>query len=131
MCRRLKQNEATRDIPVIFITARGETESVVDGFRAGGVDYVVKPFQTEEVLTRVATHLRISRLTRELREKNHALEARTAELTAEMGRRRQAETALQIADGKLSAFSDLEAARGSLAGLLGNSGQLKKIVGEI
>src|SRR5882724_995379 len=67
-CRRLKADEATRDIPVIFITARGETESMVEGFRAGGVDYVVKPFQADEVLSRVATHLRLNRLTRELRE---------------------------------------------------------------
>src|SRR5579864_5670787 len=65
-CRQLKQNAATRDIPVIFITARNETENIVEGFRAGGVDYVVKPFQAEEVLTRVATHLRINRLTCEL-----------------------------------------------------------------
>jgi len=130
-CRRLKQSDATREPPVIFITARGELENVVEGFRSGGVDYVVKPFQIEEVLNRVATHLRISRLTRELREKNHALEARTLELTAEIERRREAETALQIADNKLSAFSDVEAARGSLAGLVGSSGQLKRITGEI
>jgi DNA-binding NtrC family response regulator len=130
-CRRLKQAEATRDIPVIFITARGEIVSVVEGFRVGGVDYVVKPFQTEEVFNRVATHLRISRLTRELREKNRALETRTAELTAEIARRQKVETALQQADDKLTAFSDLEASRGNLAGLIGNSGLLKKIVGEI
>jgi len=80
-CRRLKQSETTRDIPVIFITARGETESVVEGFRAGGVDYVVKPFQAGEVFNRIATHLRLSRLTRELLEKNRTLEVRTAELT--------------------------------------------------
>jgi DNA-binding NtrC family response regulator len=131
MCRRLKQNEATRDIPVIFITARGETESVVEGFRAGGVDYVVKPFQAEEVLKRVATHLRINRLTRELLEKNRALESRTAELTAEIERRRKVETALQQADDKLAAFSDLEASRGDISGLVGGSGQLKKVVEEI
>jgi DNA-binding NtrC family response regulator len=130
-CRRLKQNEITREIPVIFITARGEIESVVEGFHAGGVDYVVKPFQTEEVFNRVATHLRISRLTRELREKNRALEIRTDELTAEIERRQKVETALQHADDKLTAFSNLEASRGNLAGLIGNSGQLKKIVGEI
>jgi len=130
-CRRLKQNETTREIPVIFITARAELESVVEGFRAGGVDYVVKPFQTEEVLSRVQTHLRLNRLTRELLEKNHALEMRTAELTAEIGRRQKVETALQQADDKLAAFSDVEAARGNLAGLIGNSGMLKKIVAEI
>ena len=130
-CRRLKQNEATRDIPVIFITARTEMESVVEGFRAGGVDYVVKPFQTEEVLSRVKTHLRLNRLTRELLEKNRALEARTAELTAEMQRRQRVETELRHADDKLAAFSDIEAARGNLAGMVGGSGQIKKIIEEI
>ena len=49
-----------------------EFEGVSAGFRAGGVDYVVKPFQADEVLSRVATHLRLNRLTRELLEKNHA-----------------------------------------------------------
>src|SRR5467141_846976 len=55
-CRLLKQEPDNRDIPVIFITARGETQSVVSGFQAGGVDYIVKPFQAEEAATRVATH---------------------------------------------------------------------------
>ncbi|OGG46562.1 MAG: hypothetical protein A3F84_18600 [Candidatus Handelsmanbacteria bacterium RIFCSPLOWO2_12_FULL_64_10] len=74
-CRCLKENPATQDIPVIFVTARAETESVVEGFRAGGIDYVVKPFQSEEVLARVQTHLKIDRLTRQLEASNHALSA--------------------------------------------------------
>jgi DNA-binding NtrC family response regulator len=130
-CRRFKQLESNRETPVIFITARGEIESVVEGFRCGGVDYVVKPFQMEEVLTRVATHLRLGRLTRELLEKNRALESRTAELTAEIQRRQHVETALQVADEKLSAFSDLESSRGNLAGLIGQSGKLGDIIGGI
>ncbi len=130
-CRRLKQDEKTRDIPVIFITARSEVECVVEGFRAGGVDYVIKPFQAEEVLTRVETHLRLNRLTAELREKNRALEARTAELTAEIDRRRNAETALQQAGDKLAVFSDLEASRGNITGLVGHSRRLSQIVEEI
>jgi DNA-binding NtrC family response regulator len=130
-CRRLKQSEATRNIPVIFITARTEMESIVEGFRVGGVDYVIKPFQTEEVLSRVSTHLRLNRLTRELREKNQALETRTAELTAEMQKRHKVETALQQADDKLAAFSNLEAARGQLASLIGASPVMQKITGEI
>lgn len=130
-CRRLKQDEATRDIPVIFITARGEMASMVEGFRAGGVDYVVKPFQADEVLSRVATHLRLSRLTRELREKNRALETRTAELTAEIERRQHAETALQHADEKLAAISGLEAERWNLAGLVGGSRLIRKITDDI
>jgi len=130
-CRRLKLAEATREVPVIFLTARGELENVVEGFRSGGVDYVVKPFQTEEVLNRVATHLRIGRLTRELLEKNRFLELRTAELMVEAGRRRQAETALRAADDRLLAFSDLEASRGNLAALVGDSEKLKTVTAEI
>jgi DNA-binding NtrC family response regulator len=130
-CRQLKQNDATRDVPVIFLTARNEMESVVEGFRAGGVDYIVKPFQAEEVLSRVATHVRLNRLTRELLEKNQALEFRTAELTAEMARREKAEIALHAAGEKLEAFSDLEASRGNIAGLVGRSKPLRKIIEEI
>ena len=130
-CRRLKQDPATREIPVIFITARNEMESVVEGFRAGGVDYILKPFQTEEVLSRLATHLRLSRLSRELQEKNRALEAQTLNLQAEITRRRQAELALEQADAHLATFSDLEANRGNVAGLIGTSSPVRKVVAEI
>ena len=65
-CRRLKQEEATQDIPVIFVTAQAETQAIVTGFQAGGVDYIPKPFQSEEVLVRVHTHLKIDRLAREV-----------------------------------------------------------------
>ena len=51
-CRRLKANAATRDIPVIFMTALADTESKIAGFAAGGVDYVTKPFEAAEVLAR-------------------------------------------------------------------------------
>ncbi|HTI98207.1 MAG TPA: sigma-54 dependent transcriptional regulator [Dongiaceae bacterium] len=130
-CRRLQQAESTRAIPVIFITAKNEVESLVEGFQAGGVDYVVKPFQTGEVLRRVATHLRLHRLTCELREKNRALENRTAELLAEIDRRQKAEMALHQADGQLAVFSDLEASRGNITGLVGHSMPLQKVVQEI
>jgi DNA-binding NtrC family response regulator len=130
-CRCFKASEATRDIPVIFITARHERDSVVEGFRAGAVDYIIKPFQAEEVLSRVATHLRLSRLTRELQEKNCALEARTAALMAEMERRRHAETALEEADAQRSAFSELEAGRWNAAGLVGGSGPVRKVLEDV
>lgn len=79
VCRRLKADPALCDIPVIFLTARDDTESLVEGFAAGGVDYIVKPFHPEEVLSRVRTHLQISRLTRDLQERTHQLEAEIAE----------------------------------------------------
>ena len=61
-CHLLKSDKATADIPVIFITAKDEMESVVEGFEVGGVDYITKPFQHEEVRARVVTHLAIKRL---------------------------------------------------------------------
>jgi len=130
-CRRLKAQPETRDIPVVFITARCDPGDVVEGFRAGGVDYVVKPFQTAEVVSRVTTHVRLNRLTRELMEKNRALEARTAELTAEIQKRRHVESALEKADEKLAVISDLESSRWNLAGMVGGSQQVHKIVEDI
>ena len=79
-CRRLKDDKATADIPVIFITAKDETASVVEGFQVGGVDYIAKPFQHEEVRARVQTHLTIKRLRDGLEEANHQIQAKNDEL---------------------------------------------------
>lgn len=57
VCEKLKQNEKTKDIPVIFLTAKNESEDVVAGFKIGGVDYVTKPFNKDELLVRIETHL--------------------------------------------------------------------------
>lgn len=62
VCRRLKADEQTRRIPVIFISAFGDTQQKVAGFAAGGVDYITKPFEAEEVLARVRTHLQLRRV---------------------------------------------------------------------
>ncbi len=59
VCRRLKDSKATHDIPVIFLTARTDTESMVHGFKAGGVDYITKPFDPLELSVRVGTHLEL------------------------------------------------------------------------
>ena len=74
-CRRLKADKATADIPVIFITARDEAASIVEGFHAGGLDYITKPFKHEEVQARVQTHLTIKNLRDGLREAKDELEA--------------------------------------------------------
>ncbi|MGD1930841.1 MAG: sensor histidine kinase [Leptolyngbyaceae cyanobacterium] len=65
-CRRLKANPETQDIPVLFITALSEAEYKVRGFELGAVDYITKPFQKEEVIARVKTHIKLSRLTQTL-----------------------------------------------------------------
>ena len=59
VCRALKKNELTSDIPVIFITAKAETVDKVKGLDIGGVDYITKPFQHAEVMARVRRHLEL------------------------------------------------------------------------
>jgi two-component system, sensor histidine kinase and response regulator len=56
VCRTLKEEDYFKEIPVIFITAAEEIESLINGFKAGGVDYVIKPFRKEELIMRIRTH---------------------------------------------------------------------------
>ncbi len=72
-CRQLKANEATREIPVIFMTALTDTVEKVKGLALGAVDYITKPIQPEEVLARIQTHLTIQRLQQDLQQKNDQL----------------------------------------------------------
>ncbi|MBI2951086.1 sigma-54-dependent Fis family transcriptional regulator [bacterium] len=130
-CRRLKQDPVMRDIPVLFITARAETESVVEGFRAGGIDYIVKPFQAEEVLARVQTHLQIDRLARELARQNIELSRINQELQEEIARRRALSAERNHLAEQLSLVSSLEAERWGIAGFIGRSKTLDKILRDI
>ncbi len=79
VCRQLKQRETTQDIPVIFLTALDEIESKKKGFDAGGVDYITKPVQREELLARMCTHLENYLYKNTLEEE---IRLRTAELSA-------------------------------------------------
>ncbi|MCS0612054.1 EAL domain-containing protein [Massilia kyonggiensis] len=81
-CRRLKASPRTCDIPVIFMTALSETHDKVAGFAAGGVDYVTKPFQIDEVWARVTTHLALRSAQKRLAEQNAKLLRTEAELLA-------------------------------------------------
>jgi PleD family two-component response regulator len=62
VCERIKANLNTKHIPVIFLTAKTETKDIVQGFDAGGVDYVTKPFKKVELLARVKTHIELKTL---------------------------------------------------------------------
>lgn len=73
VCEQLKSDQSTKDIPVIFLSAKSEVTDKVKAFSLGGVDYITKPFQAEEVLARVETHLKIRSLQKQLEEKNRAL----------------------------------------------------------
>jgi len=80
-CRRLKEDPRTRDIPVIFISALDNIEDKAKAFQVGGVDYILKPFEYEEVQARVETHLSIRQLRVQLEQANQALAAQVDELT--------------------------------------------------
>ncbi len=73
VCAELKSNFDSRDIPVIFISALNDTSDKIRGFDAGGVDYITKPFQAEEVLARVNTHLTLRSLQKKIELQNHQL----------------------------------------------------------
>jgi len=82
ICRRLKGQPGTRDIPVIFMTSLTSIADKVTGFAAGGVDYVTKPLHVEEVRSRVNTHLSLRAMQRELEKKNAQLQRNQQTLTA-------------------------------------------------
>ena len=84
VCKRLKADEVLKDIPVIFISALTETADKVKAFAVGGVDYITKPFQFEEVHARVETHLRLRRLQVELERHNLHLEELVTEKVREI-----------------------------------------------
>lgn len=84
VCKKLKEIPELKDISVIFLSALNETEDKIKGFEAGGVDYITKPFQLDEVEARVKTHLTIRKLQQELQKHNDNLEMLVAERTGEL-----------------------------------------------
>ena len=93
-CRQLKANDATKNIPVIFMTALTDTVHKVKGLQAGAADYITKPFQIEEVLARIQTHLA-------LRDLQAQLETQNERLQIEIRERQAAAAALQRANDEL------------------------------
>ncbi len=103
VCKQLKADKRTCDIPVIFVSAVNELADKVKAFSIGGVDYITKPFQTEEVLARVETHVAIVKLWKGLHEKN-------SQLKEEIARREQAEELLHLKNSDLTdALEELDA----------------------
>ena len=112
VCRRLKADEKSSRIPVIFISAFGDTHQKVTGFEAGGIDYITKPFEAEEVLARVRTHLRLRQAEEALRNAQNTLELRVQERTAELQASNQA---LRESEEKARrAFEEIEALKSQL-----------------
>ncbi|OCQ99878.1 hybrid sensor histidine kinase/response regulator [Nostoc sp. MBR 210] len=107
-CRRLKANNITQNIPVIFMTALSDATDKVKGLEIGAVDYITKPFQQEEVIARLKLHLKISHLTRTLEQR---VQERTAELTHSLQQLQQTQLQL-IQSEKMSTLGQLVAGIG-------------------
>jgi len=99
VCEQLKSQPSTREIPVVFISALGETEDKVRAFAVGGVDYVTKPFHVEEVVARVRTHLKIRQLQQELQAANRQLERQMEELNTRNKTLQEALTTIKTLKG--------------------------------
>ncbi|MFZ1027434.1 MAG: diguanylate cyclase [Limnoraphis robusta] len=101
-CRRLKALEATKDIPVIFMTALTDPVDKLKGFTLGAVDYITKPLQHEEAIARVNVHLKLRCLTKQLERQNHLLEEKNQLLQEEIRYRKLAESAFRLSEEKFS-----------------------------
>jgi two-component system, NtrC family, sensor kinase len=99
VCKQIKADPRTRDIPVIFISAIDDVLDKVKAFDIGGVDYITKPFQMEEVLARVETHLAMCNLQNKLRQKNE-------ELTVALGQLQETQNQL-VQSEKMAALGQL------------------------
>jgi DNA-binding NtrC family response regulator len=130
-CRELKGLEDVRTIPIIFLTSKDEPQALLEGFACGGVDYITRPFQADEVLARVRTHLENHRLTQAVMAQKEELEAANRQLREEIRRREHAEGSLQAADQKLSVITGQEARRWGLDALIGTSAALRRLVEDV
>lgn len=124
-CKAMRRNELLREIPVIFLTALNEPENILAGFDAGGQDYVSKPFNAKELLSRVKTHLELKRSKDQLKMVNQWLEIKVKERTQEL---QIAYAELEIANNELIILDKAKASfleklsheiRAPLAGIMG------------
>jgi PAS domain S-box-containing protein len=99
LVRRIKPMPNCQDIPIIFLSAAGELEEKLKGFAAGGVDYIIKPFEINEVQVRIQTHLKLYKLQKELERVQIETEEKVKTRTAELQR---ALSSLKISQRKLS-----------------------------
>jgi len=110
VCEQLKANDKTCDIPVIFISALSEVFDKVKAFSVGGVDYITKPFQAEEVLARVETHLKLCHLQRQLAAQNELLKEENVRMKAELDVARRLQQMLLPTEQELQQIDGLDIA---------------------
>lgn len=99
VCKELKNNPETQNIPIMFITARNQVEDIVHGFEVGAIDYITKPYNPNELISRVSTQLELVQKRRELEQMNQTLEQKVIERTIQL---KEANEDLSKANKKLS-----------------------------
>lgn len=105
VCRRLKENALTRDIPVIFLSALADTADKLKGFKLGAVDYITKPFHNEEVLARVRIHLALSAAQEQLTNQIHQLQQTDEQLARDIAEHKGIQENLEAALKRLQTLN--------------------------
>ncbi len=101
VCQKLKADSATRDVPILFLTAKSEQDDIINGLQYGAVDYLTKPVNAPELMARVRTHLALRHAQRSLMEHNAELEAKNKQLE-------------QLLDANRKAMAEIKTLRGIL-----------------
>lgn len=136
VCKKLRNNDITKEIPVIFLTAKTAKEDVVKGFELGGQDYVTKPFDVHELLERVKTQLQLSHQKQLLQNMNNILEEKVKERTEELRKSNEnlnkANNSLTVLDEAKNDFLNLisHEIRTPLNGIVGSMDFLKEMISD-
>lgn len=101
VCRRIQKNPETQEIPLIFLTAKSEEGDVVDGLQQGAVDYLIKPFNSAELVARVSTHLSLREARETILQRNEKLEEMNQELERLLEENRKAISEIKVLRGIL------------------------------
>lgn len=120
VCEKIKADERTRDIPVIFISAINDVLDKVKAFAVGGVDYITKPFQMEEVLVRVETHLAMCQLQSKLKQKNDELTIALEQLQATQNQLIQSEKMAALGQLIAGIAHEINTPLGAIRSSIGN-----------
>jgi len=127
VCEIIRKDESFNDMPIIFITARTDTESIVKGFQAGGQDYLTKPFNDQELKERIKTHLELKKSKEKLSDVNKWLEQEVEKKTAALQKAYQELEVLDIAKDEFLSLVGHEL-RTPINGIMGFTGILKSAI---